>query len=152
MTVEASTATPTPQQVLMPSVIDTRVLLQPAACDGDRTKWADWAFTFGAYASAVSTSHGRLDGTPSGRDRTARLAHSAKRQQGQRTVAPRARNARGGRSHEEGSKRTCGSRQLDRLLCEEYEPRQIRRFQAMVSAILRVQLREPLAECLRRPA
>ena len=47
--VEAASSTPTPQQVLLPSVIDTRLL------DGDRTKWADLAFTFRAYASAVST-------------------------------------------------------------------------------------------------
>ena len=30
-TMEASTATPTPQQVMMPSVIDTSLLKQPAA-------------------------------------------------------------------------------------------------------------------------
>ena len=35
-----------------------------------------------------------------------------------------------------------------RLLCEEYEPRQRRRFQAMPRAILRVQLREPRGEAL----
>ena len=35
-----------------------------------------------------------------------------------------------------------------RLLCKEYEPRQRRRFQAMLSAILRVQRKEPLGESL----
>ena len=35
-----------------------------------------------------------------------------------------------------------------RLLCEDYEPRQKQRCQAMLSAILRVQLREPLGESL----
>ena len=54
-TVETSTATLTPQQVVMSSVIDTRLLKQSAAFDGDRTKWIDSAFTFRAYASAVST-------------------------------------------------------------------------------------------------
>ena len=42
----------------MPLVIDTRLLKQPVAFDGDRTKWADWAdwaSTFRAYASAIST-------------------------------------------------------------------------------------------------
>ena len=44
-----------PQQVLVPSFTDTRLLMQPAEFAGDRTKWADRAFTFRAYASAVST-------------------------------------------------------------------------------------------------
>ena len=35
-----------------------------------------------------------------------------------------------------------------RWLCEEYDTRQRRRFQTMLSAILRVQLKEPLGESL----
>ena len=65
--VKASTATP-PQEVLMPSVIDARLL---------------------------------------------KARESTKRQRGDRTAAPRARNARERRSHEEGSIRTCGSRHRD---------------------------------------
>ena len=34
----ASSATPTPQHVMLPSVIDTRLLDQPVVIDGDRTK------------------------------------------------------------------------------------------------------------------
>ena len=37
----------------MSSVSDARLLKQPAAFN--RTKWADWAVTFMAHASAVST-------------------------------------------------------------------------------------------------
>ena len=43
-----STASP------LPSLNDTSLLKQQAF-DGDRKKWADWAFTFRACASAVST-------------------------------------------------------------------------------------------------
>ena len=94
-TVEASTATPSPPQVLVPSVVDMRLLKQPAAFDGDRTTLADWALTFRAYADAVNTHMSVcLDGTRSRRDRTAGLAHSAKRRKGQRTVALRARERR----------------------------------------------------------
>ena len=39
---------------LVAVVIDTRLLKQPVALDGDRMKWADWALAFRAYASAVS--------------------------------------------------------------------------------------------------
>ena len=38
---------------------------------------------------------------------------ASKRQTGQRTAVLRARSAREGRSHEEGSKRTCGSQKGD---------------------------------------
>ena len=34
--VEAANSTPTPQQVLLPSMTDTRLLKQPAAFDGDQ--------------------------------------------------------------------------------------------------------------------
>ena len=40
--------------VVLQWVIDTSLLKQPAAFDGDRTKWVEWAFTFRACASAVS--------------------------------------------------------------------------------------------------
>ena len=53
----ASTTTPTHQQVLMPSVINTTLLEQTAAFDGNRTKWADWAFTF-SNCKRTQHSHG----------------------------------------------------------------------------------------------
>ena len=65
-TVEAaSTVTPLPQQVLMPSVISTRLPKQLAAFDGDRTKWV--------YVQSVrkcsQRSHGCLGGTRAECDR-----------------------------------------------------------------------------------
>ena len=75
LAVEAVISTPTPQKVVLPSVIATRLLNQPVAIDGDRTKWAEWAFMFRAYASQM---HGRLDGARAECDRPAGRAHSAK--------------------------------------------------------------------------
>ena len=134
---EAASSTPTPQQVLLPSVIDTRLLKRPVAFDGDRTEWADWAFTFRANASPVSSrmvvwmehaesATGPLD-LPT--EPSAMLVKDG--------AMKKARNALVGHSSE-----------IWRLLCEEYEPRQRRRLRAMLSAVLRVQLREPLGEFL----
>ena len=78
-TVEAvGTATPTPQQVLMPSVIDTRFLEQPVAFYGDRTKWTDWACTCRAYASAGNTRMVVSMEQVQECDRPVGIAHSAK--------------------------------------------------------------------------
>ena len=49
--VEGASSTTTPQQVLLPSVIDTRLLKQSVAFEGDSTKWAVWEFAFRAFAS-----------------------------------------------------------------------------------------------------
>ena len=75
-TVEAaSSMTATPQQVLLPSVINTRLLKQPAASEGDRMTRADRACKFRAYANAVR--HGRLDRTRAGCDRPVGLTRRA---------------------------------------------------------------------------
>ena len=120
------------------------MLKQPVAFDGDRTKWAEWAFTVRAYARAVSTrmvvlmEHAQsatdlldLPTAPSDNQVNAQLYYvlAVLVKDG---AMKKARNTR--MSH--------GS-EIWSLLCEEYEPRQRRRFQAMLSAILRVQLKEP---------
>ena len=95
-------------------------------------------------------SRGRHEGTRSRRDRATGLARDARLQPGQRQLynvlamlvkyraMKKARNALVGHGSE-----------IWRLLCEEYEPRQGRRIQAMLSAILRVQLRSLVGEALR---
>ena len=146
-TVEAET--PTPQQVFLPTVIDTRLLKQPAAMDGDRAKWADWAFTFRAYASAVRTrmvvlmEHAQsaadwleLPTSPSDNQVNAQL-HSVLAMIVIDGAMKKARNAL-----------VCKNREIWSLLCEEYQPRQRRRLQAMLSTTLNVQLRESLGESL----
>ena len=63
---EAATASAVPtsterlQSVRQPSVIGTRLLKQPSVFDGDRLTCADWAFTFGAWSSAISVRMVRL--------------------------------------------------------------------------------------------
>ena len=148
--VEASASSkPNPQQVLFPSVVDTRLLKQPVAFDGDRTKRAGWAFTFRAYASAVSTRmvvlmvHAQSATEP----QTFPTAQSDVQVNAQLYYVlamlvkdgamKRARNAPVGHGSE-----------IWRLLCEKYEPRRRRRFQAMLSATLSVQLKEPLGVSL----
>ena len=111
---EAASSTPTPKQILLPSVIDTKLLKQLVTFDGDRTKWADWAFALRAYANAVKSahaSHGRLVGTRSECDRPAGGAHSAKCRTSPCTALIRVGVAREKRSHDEGSTRSCWSRQ-----------------------------------------
>ena len=135
-TVEAaSSATPTPQQVLLPSAIDTSLLKQPAVFDGDRTTWADCAFTFRAYASAVSTrmvvvmEHAQsatepwdLPAAASDNQANAQLRYVLGM-----LVKDGAMETAGNESMGHGS-------EIWRLKCEEYEPRQRRRFRAMMSA------------------
>ena len=130
-------------------VIDARLVKQPSAFDGDRTKWADWALTFRAYANAASNrmvvlmEHAQsemepldLPTSPSDRQVNAQL-YCVLAMLVKDGALKKARNAPVGHGSE-----------IWRLLCEEYEQRQRRRFHAMLSAILRVQLREPLGEPL----
>ena len=116
---------------------------------GDRTKWADWAFTFRAYASAVSTrmvvvmEHAQsatepwdLPAAASDNQANAQLRHVL------------GMLVKDGAMEKAGNASVGHGNEIWRLKCEEYEPRQRRRFRAMMSAILKVQLREPLGESL----
>ena len=157
---EHSDTLPSTRKFLMLLVIDTRFVKQPAAFDGDGTKWADWALTFRAYASAASNrtvvwmEHAQgeiepldLPTSPSDRQVNAQL-YCVLAMLVKDGALKKARNAPVGHGSE-----------IWRLLCDEYEQRQRRRFHALLSAILRVQLREPLGEplgsfanaCIRRP-
>ena len=149
-TVEAaSSAIPTPQQVLLPSVIDTSLIKQPAVFDGDRTTWADWAFTFRAYASAVSTrmvvvmAHAQSATEPWDLPAAASVnqANAQLRYVLVMLVKDGAMKKAEHKSVGHGS-------EIWRFKCEEYGTHQRRRFRAMMSAILKVQLREPLGGSL----
>ena len=137
--VEAASSTPTPEEVLLPSVIDTKLLKQRVAFEGDRPERASWAFTgtrMDVLMEHAQSATDPLDLPTAPSDKQAKYA-----------AISRFDNAFDGRVHEDGSKRSFGSRQW-RLLREEYEPRQRRRYQAMLSATLRVQLTEPVGESL----
>ena len=154
-TVEAaSSAIPTPQQVLLPSVIDTSLIKHPVVFDGDKTKWADWVFTFRAYASAVSTrmvvvmEHAQSATEPWDLPAAASVNQANAQLRYVLVVL-----VKDGAMKQAGNAPVGHGREIWRLKCEEYDTHQRRRFQAMLSAILKVQLREPLGEsaCLRRP-
>ena len=57
----AAAATPLPApQPRQAALVDTRLVKQPNTFEGDEENWADWAFTFRAFAAAVSTDIARV--------------------------------------------------------------------------------------------
>ena len=146
---EASAAAPTPQQVLMPSVIDRRLLKQLTAFDGDRTKWANWAFTFRENASAVSTRTVVFMEHAQGEIEPLDLPTApSDRQVNVQVFCVLAMLVKDGATKNSRNGPLGHGSEIWSLLFGEYEPRQRRRFQAMRGANLKVQLREPLGEAL----
>ena len=75
--VEASaSSTPNPQQVLVPSAIDTRLIKQSVAFDRERS--APIARLRSGLCQCSQLAHGRSDGTHAQRDGAVDIAHSAK--------------------------------------------------------------------------
>ena len=144
----AAAPLPTPQ-ARQAALVDTRLVKQPNTFEGDKENWADWAFTFRAYAAAVSTdiakvlAHAEIQDKPCGQfgeeagvQATAQLYYILVMLM-KGAAMKKARTAIAGHGAE-----------VWRLLCLEYEPKQRRRFQAMLANVLRARLPEPLGESL----
>ena len=130
-------------------LVDTRLMKQPNTFEGEREAWGDWAFTFRAYAAAVSTdivdlmvyAEGQTEVIPPFQAEAQRQADAqlyyvlVMLVKG--SAMKKARTAQSGRGAE-----------VWRLLCLDYEPKQRRRFQAMLANLLRSKLTEPLGESL----
>eukprot|EP00971_Amphidinium_carterae_P340261 6478495-Amphidinium_carterae.1 len=126
------------------SIVDTRVLQKTSNFEGDQQKWSLWSFLFRAYCDAVHPDLGGL------MDRavaaTSPIYPTADREKelAQQLFLMLALSTSGRalekiRSCSYGEGLECW-----RQLHVEYEPRQPQRFSAMLSALLKVEFKEPL--------
>jgi len=130
-------------------LIDTRLMQKPSTFAGDRASWSDWSFTVKAYVGAVSSRMRFLMQAAQGEENTVGLPEDPEDQRANNQLyfvlamlvkdmaMKRVRSAPEGHGAEAW-----------RLLCEEYEPRRPKRFQVMLSSILRPVLKDPLGSSL----
>ena len=136
---------PRPQAAL----VDTRLMRQPNSFEGERDQWADWAFTFRAYAAAVSTDIANIMRHAEGiADVCAQFPEEQQQQSNAQLYYVLVMLVKGSAMKKARTAPTGHGAEVWRLLCLEYEPKQRRRFQAMLANLLRSKLAEPLGESL----
>ncbi|CAK0863201.1 unnamed protein product [Prorocentrum cordatum] len=130
-----------------------RLVKQPGAFDGARAEWSDWSFTFRAYAAAASVAITRLTTTAEakGPEPMEIPDEDFDAEQAQANGQPYyvlVMLAKGAALKKAKSAPVGHGSEAWRLLVYEYEPKPRRRFQAMLSSVLRAKLPDPLSESL----
>ena len=137
-----------PQYGAQSSLIDTRLIGKPGIFSGTQESWADWAFVFKAYCAALNP-------------RLITLLNAAQSEQTQ--VFPKddtdislsaqlyyvlCLSVKDRALEKLRAAPVANGLEVWRLFCEEWEPRQRMRFTAMLTSILRVELKDPVVPAL----
>ncbi len=130
-------------------VIDIKLMQKPQAFAGDQSRWSDCSLTFRAHVGAINSrmtllmDHAQASDVPlpEPTDRQDRQLHEQLYFAISILVCDAA--MKNSRAAPEGR-----GTEAWRLLCDEFELRIARRFQAVLSAILRSSLKDPLGPAL----
>ena len=137
-----------PQYGAQSSLIDTRLIGKPGIFSGTQESWADWAFVFKAYCAALNP-------------RLITLLNAAQSEQTQ--VFPKddtdislsaqlyyvlCLSVKDRALEKLRAAPVANGLEVWRLFCDEWEPRQRMRFTAMLTSILRVELKDPVLPAL----
>ena len=139
---------PQPQYGAQSSLIDTRLIGKPGIFSGTQESWADWAFVFKAYCAALNP-------------RLITLLTAAQSEQAQ--IFPKddtdislsaqlyyvlCLSVKDRALEKLRAAPVANGLEVWRLFCDEWEPRQRMRFTAMLTSILRVELKDPVLPAL----
>ena len=139
------TAPPPP---VMSSLVDTRLIGKPAVFAGTQESWTDWSFVFKAYCSALSTRLVALMEAAQGQPALIMPTDPADQAISAQLYYALALSCKERALEKLRAAPIGNGLEIWRLFCEEWEPRQRMRFTAMLTSILRIELKDPIISSL----